>query len=437
MVGGEQQPGPAEPQWATSTQSLGAGGVEHRERVLRRACAARRRRSLVGPVGAPVAARVERDDAEVARQVGHLELPEARVDDRPRREQQRASARPRRRPRRRCGRRRRRQSRSRSGASGPRGPARRRPRRPWSGGNAVLEWRERASVVRALPPRPQSPLLTSSIDDPGHLAHVLTFDLDHRVGQLLDHLALLRRRRRRPRSASRSPAAFLPPWSYWSFDRPKIMVTRPRVKPRRSDDGRPRDPGQGDARPDRRGGARGADRARPRRDEHACGGRRGGRARCRSSTTTSAASRACSSRCSSDENEPLLERQRALYAGPGPLAEKWRTACDLLDEDVRSGYVRLLWELWAAGLADEELAGRLARGDGRLARPAGVRLRNVGRGARRSSSRSARARSPTLVGNMFQGIEIEMLAGVPEAEAPHREVLDAIGDLIARAEAGR
>jgi hypothetical protein len=40
----------------------------------------------------------------------------------------------------------------------------------------------------------------------------------------------------------------------------------------------------------------------------------------------------------------------------------------------------------------------------------------------------------TLVANLFQGIEIELLAGVNELEAPHREVLDAIGLLIERAE---
>ncbi len=56
------------------------------------------------------------------------------------------------------------------------------------------------------------------------------------------------------------------------------------------------------------------------------------------------------------ENDLLLERQRELYAAPGPLAEKWRTACEFLDEDIRSGYVRVLWELWAAGLADPALA---------------------------------------------------------------------------------
>jgi hypothetical protein len=47
---------------------------------------------------------------------------------------------------------------------------------------------------------------------------------------------------------------------------------------------------------------------------------------------------------------------------------------------------------------------------------------------------SARAVS-TLVGNLFEGIEIELLAGVPPEDAPHHEVLDAIGVLIERAEA--
>ncbi|HKT44359.1 MAG TPA: TetR family transcriptional regulator, partial [Gaiellaceae bacterium] len=55
------------------------------------------------------------------------------------------------------------------------------------------------------------------------------------------------------------------------------------------------------------------------------------------------------------ENERLLVRQRALFAGPGPLAAKYRTACEYLTEDLRSGYVRILWELWAVGLADERL----------------------------------------------------------------------------------
>jgi AcrR family transcriptional regulator len=134
------------------------------------------------------------------------------------------------------------------------------------------------------------------------------------------------------------------------------------------------------------------------------------------------------------ENELLLHRQHKLFSAPGPLAEKWRTACDLLDEDVGSGYVRVLWELWAAGLADEELAAgwRAAIGGWRSllesvyvswADELGLELP--------ISSRAV----ATLMSNLFEGIEIELLAGVPEQDAPHREVLDAIGVLIERAEA--
>jgi AcrR family transcriptional regulator len=134
------------------------------------------------------------------------------------------------------------------------------------------------------------------------------------------------------------------------------------------------------------------------------------------------------------ENELLLQRQHKLFDAPGPLAEKWRVACDLLDEDVESGYVRVLWELWAAGLADAQLAAgwRDAIGGWRSllesvfsswAGELGVELP--------ISSRAV----ATLLSNLFEGIEIELLAGVPPEDAPHHEVLDAIGALIARAEA--
>ena len=134
------------------------------------------------------------------------------------------------------------------------------------------------------------------------------------------------------------------------------------------------------------------------------------------------------------ENELLLRRQQKLYAGPGPLAEKWRVACDFLDEDVRSGYVRVLWELWAAGLADEDLAAgwRSAMGGWRSLLESVFAAWADEQGVELPISARAMA---TLIGNLFEGIEIELLAGVPPEEAPHREVLEAIGVLIERAEA--
>jgi AcrR family transcriptional regulator len=131
------------------------------------------------------------------------------------------------------------------------------------------------------------------------------------------------------------------------------------------------------------------------------------------------------------ENEALLERQRALYAAPGPLSEKWRIACDFLDKDLGSGYVRVLWELWAAGLTDPELAAgwsEAMRGWRDLLESVFAAWADE---LQIDLPLPPRALA-TLVGNLFEGIEIELLAGV---EAPHGEVLEAIGALIEGAEA--
>jgi AcrR family transcriptional regulator len=133
------------------------------------------------------------------------------------------------------------------------------------------------------------------------------------------------------------------------------------------------------------------------------------------------------------ENDELLQRQRALYAGPQPLAEKWRTACDLLDEDLRSGYVRVLWELWAAGLADQDLAESWRRATAGWRDLLTAVFEEWDRSLSPDLPLSPRA-TATMVANLFQGIEIELLAGVSPEESPHREVLDAFGEMIERAE---
>jgi len=45
------------------------------------------------------------------------------------------------------------------------------------------------------------------------------------------------------------------------------------------------------------------------------------------------------------ENERLLARQSTLYSGDEPLSQQWALACDYLDEDLDSGYVRILHEM--------------------------------------------------------------------------------------------
>lgn len=52
------------------------------------------------------------------------------------------------------------------------------------------------------------------------------------------------------------------------------------------------------------------------------------------------------------ENEHLLERQRAMYDADAPLWRRYELACDFLQADLASGYVRMLQEMVAAGWAD-------------------------------------------------------------------------------------
>jgi predicted secreted protein len=103
---------------------------------------------------------------------------------------------------------------------------------------------------------------------------------------------------------------------------------------------------------------------------------------------------------------------------------------------LRSGYVRILWELWAVGLSEPDLAARW--------RAAISGWRELIE--QMAAEWSATLETPlpvsaqvltTLVANAFQGAEAEILAGVNEQESPHLEALASIADLIEWAEARR
>ena len=56
-------------------------------------------------------------------------------------------------------------------------------------------------------------------------------------------------------------------------------------------------------------------------------------------------------------NDQLLDRQNALFGDATlKLSEQWDRACDYLDEDLASGYVRVLQEMMAAGWSKPEVA---------------------------------------------------------------------------------
>ncbi|HEX6389201.1 MAG TPA: hypothetical protein VFZ89_07140, partial [Solirubrobacteraceae bacterium] len=128
----------------------------------------------------------------------------------------------------------------------------------------------------------------------------------------------------------------------------------------------------------------------------------------------------------------LLERQQAMFATDRPFSEQWRESCAYLREDVSSGYVRILWELWAAGLAEPELLERWRTTQQSWKSLIEARLERM---QEEGIELPMRPRAlTTLIGNLFEGAETEMLAGFTEEEAPHLEALEACAKLIERAE---
>jgi AcrR family transcriptional regulator len=129
------------------------------------------------------------------------------------------------------------------------------------------------------------------------------------------------------------------------------------------------------------------------------------------------------------QNEKLLARQEAMYARPLPLWERWMQACDYLDEDLASGYVRILQEMIAAGWSDPEIAEEARRNlHGwsvlltEVATEAGERLGGLGP--------LLPVEAAALAGCVFLGAEALILLGFTEQQLPARAALRKVGELL-------
>jgi AcrR family transcriptional regulator len=134
-------------------------------------------------------------------------------------------------------------------------------------------------------------------------------------------------------------------------------------------------------------------------------------------------------------NAQLLDRQNAMFSSPAlKLSEQWDLACDYLDEDIASGYVRVLQELIAAGFADAEVA--------KVVRAGLIGWFELIATLARKAERELGALDPfsaediaALVSNAFIGAESLCLIGAEKEGAPVRQALRRFGDLIRSAEA--
>ncbi len=136
-------------------------------------------------------------------------------------------------------------------------------------------------------------------------------------------------------------------------------------------------------------------------------------------------------------NGQLLDRQNAMFHDPAlTLSQQWERACDYLEEDISSGYVRVLQELIAASWSDPAVA-KVVR-DGLMgwvelivdvARRAERELGTIGPFSPEEIG--------ALVASAFIGSESLHLLGLEKKGSPVRQALRRVGDAIRLAERAR
>lgn len=136
------------------------------------------------------------------------------------------------------------------------------------------------------------------------------------------------------------------------------------------------------------------------------------------------------------ENERLLDRQERMYSSDMPLWKQWEQACDYLDDDLASGYVRVLMEMVAAGWSDSEVGEAVWKQLGGwyelLANVAERAANELGGLGPFTPSEVA-----ALAGLPFVGAEATILLGVTEKDMPARSALRKVGEIIRTMEEGK
>jgi AcrR family transcriptional regulator len=135
------------------------------------------------------------------------------------------------------------------------------------------------------------------------------------------------------------------------------------------------------------------------------------------------------------ENARRLERQTAMYAEDKPLWQRYEQACDFLESDLESGYVRVLQEMIAAGWSDGSLGARVRE----LLQGWVDLLADVARDAEKSIGPLGPFTAEeiaALIGQLFMGGEAMLLLGFERQHWPVRAALRRIGVLIRRFEEG-
>jgi AcrR family transcriptional regulator len=136
-----------------------------------------------------------------------------------------------------------------------------------------------------------------------------------------------------------------------------------------------------------------------------------------------------------EENKRRLDRQQRMYAEDSPLWRRYEQACDFLEDDLDSGYVRVLQEMIAAGWSNAQVGDAVRE----LLGGWFVLLTEVAREAEHRNGPLGPFTADelaTLVGTAFIGSEALLLLGFDRRILPIRSALRRVGVLIREREEG-
>lgn len=136
-----------------------------------------------------------------------------------------------------------------------------------------------------------------------------------------------------------------------------------------------------------------------------------------------------------EENQRRLDRQTRMYAQDLPLWRRYEQACDYLEDDLDSGYVRVLQEMIAAGWSNPEI-GEATR---RLLQGWLDLVTDVAREAERGHGPLGPftpEEAASSIAIAFMGAEALLLLGFDRSEWPIRAALRRISMVIRMHEEG-
>lgn len=134
-----------------------------------------------------------------------------------------------------------------------------------------------------------------------------------------------------------------------------------------------------------------------------------------------------------EANRQLLERQEHMYQATAAPSRQWQQACDFYEQDLKSGFVRLLMELMGASFNDLELrAGFVPRLLGWTRLIEDVASEFVDRAG--LDLQVSPAAISAWISWFWIGMEASMMLGIDEKHGHQREALDAMAKLLKRVE---